>query len=682
MGAAQAPGPRIRRGSGDTLMLEPTASAGPHEVTWRQIEGLVDAVQALIETGVEEPRFYATLLEHAVRAGAAAGGAVWAADTDTFPTLCASGPSETPWSAGGESAHRHARFLQQVRASGQAQTAPPGAADAQGPVNASAFLLLACPVALEGRVIRIVEIAARPGSSPEAARTYLEVLATLCALAADFHRRARLKECQQRETQWSRFEQFCEQLQGRLDLRSVACAVANEARRLVGCDRVSVAAPRHGTLRVQAVSGLDAFDPRSAPIRQLEQLVQRAAVLGEPLFYGVAGQSAPAELETTIDHYVDQSHVRALVVLPLAETDQDGPVRTAPVGAVVLESFAAGPGQLADRTTLASLARQTRLALARAARYERIPAVRVWERLGRWRSASGWSRLALWSLPAAACLAALIFVPAEFRVTCRGQLKPQRESRIFAPRDGRVEQLHADHGETVAAGQVLATIQSSDLDFERTRLLGEIQTTTEQLEALRTSRLGAKPLTAQQRDEVARQTAEEERLKKLVASLQAQKQILDSESEALQVRSPIAGQVLTWNLAESLRQRPVRRGQQLMTVADTGGPWVLEIEVPDQDAGEVLDARRELGPDLPVTFLLATEPSRVYQGRVQRVAQICEPDDRQQLSVTAVVSVDAAAITQRRAGAGVVARIECGRRPLGYVWLHDLIQAVRAWLFV
>lgn len=663
-------------------MFDTTASAGLHEETWRQIEGLVDAVEALIETGVEEPRFYATLLDHAVRAGAAAGGAVWTADGEAFQLIAASGPNETPWSAGGEAMRRHARFLQQVRASGQAQTAAPGAADQAGPINASAFLLLACPVALDGRVVRIVEAGTRPGISPDAVRSYLEVLTTLCSLAADFHRRIRLKEWQQRGGQWSRIEQFCEQLQGRLDLRSVAYAVANEARRVLGCDRVSVAAGRRGSLRVQAVSGLDAFDRRATPVRQLEQLVQRVGVIGEPLFCGVANQAVPPELETAVDEYVDQSHARAVVVLPLAEPEQEGEPRAAPVGAVVLEWFASAPGEIADRGTLATLGRQARLALARAVRYERIPAVRVWERLGRWCSASRVIRGALWLLPLAAVVAALVFVPSDFRVTCRGQLKPQNERRIFAPRDGRIGQLHADHGETVAAGQLLASIQSSELEFEQTRVQGEIQTTTEQLDALRTARLGANPLTAQQRDEYARQTADEERLKKLVASLQAQQQILDREREALQVRSPIAGQVLTWDLAEALQQRPVKRGQQLMIVADTVGPWVLEVEVPDKDAGHVLDASRQLGPDLPVAFILATDPSRTYAGRVERVAQICEPDDRQQLSMAAVVSVDAAAIPQRRAGAGVVARIECGRRPLGYVWLHDLIQAVRSWLFI
>jgi hypothetical protein len=42
------------------------------------------------------------------------------------------------------------------------------------------------------------------------------------------------------------------------------------------------------------------------------------------------------------------------------------------------------------------------------------------------------------------------------------------------------------------------------------------------------------------------------------------------------------------------------------------------------------------------------------------------------------VGVDHERIAERAPGAGVVARIHCGRRSVGYVWLHDLIEAVRS----
>jgi hypothetical protein len=48
--------------------------------------------------------------------------------------------------------------------------------------------------------------------------------------------------------------------------------------------------------------------------------------------------------------------------------------------------------------------------------------------------------------------------------------------------------------------------------------------------------------------------------------------------------------------------------------------------------------------------------------------------------VLATVRVKREEIPELVPGAGVVARIYCGRRAIGYVWLHDLIDAVRVWL--
>ena len=45
------------------------------------------------------------------------------------------------------------------------------------------------------------------------------------------------------------------------------------------------------------------------------------------------------------------------------------------------------------------------------------------------------------------------------------------------------------------------------------------------------------------------------------------------------------------------------------------------------------------------------------------------------------VPIDRRSLTQPRPGATVEARIFCGRRSLGYVWLHDLVDAVRGWFW-
>lgn len=659
-------------------MTQPTSIAGEtfEAQTWRRIDELVDRVQAQVAGGGDERAFYATLLDSALRATAAVSGAVWNADAgQRWQPLVATDDAHAPWSAGQAGAGPHGPLLQRVAQSQQASAAPPDAA------NVSPYLLSACPVVVEGRVLRIVEICQRPDIPAEAARRHAEVLTALCELAADFHRRARLQELQARDLWWQRAAQFGEQLQQPLDLPRVAYAVVNETRRLLEVDRVTLAVRRRGRLRVQAVSGLDTFDPRATPVRQVERLAERVAAIAEPLVYTVGGPAVAPELETAVAGYIDQAPVRLLAAIPLVEPAADGEPPRAPHGVLLIESFTSTAGEL-DRTALDFICRHVRLAVARALRYEQIPAVRIWERLSRGRRPGRGMHGALWALPLAAVVAAMCLVPAEFRVTCRGQLRPQIARNLFAPRDGRIEQLHADHGDAVAAGQLLAELDSSELEYEWTRLAGELQTTQEQCQAVQAARLDAKPATAVERDEYVRQTAEEERLKSVLISLRQQQELLDQERRALQIRSPIAGHVLTWDLTDTLPQRPVKRGQLLMTVADTRGPWMLEVQVRDQDVGYVLAAQQAGGQPLAVRFFPATAPGRTYEGRLDTLAEIVEVDLHQQLSVTARVRVETAAIPHRLAGAGVVARIDCGQRPLGYVWLHDVIQAVRGWLFI
>ena len=141
------------------------------------------------------------------------------------------------------------------------------------------------------------------------------------------------------------------------------------------------------------------------------------------------------------------------------------------------------------------------------------------------------------------------------------------------------------------------------------------------------------------------------------------------------MRSPLDGQALTWNLQELLDARPVQRGQALLTVADLDGPWELELHVPDHRAGHVLAAREALRADLDVSFALAAEPGTVYQGHIEDVALSTELDEADGATVLVTVAFDRDEVQGLRPGATVMARIHCGRRSLGYVWLHDLVRS-------
>ena len=66
--------------------------------------------------------------------------------------------------------------------------------------------------------------------------------------------------------------------------------------------------------------------------------------------------------------------------------------------------------------------------------------------------------------------------------------------------------------------------------------------------------------------------AEQEELRQLLASQQEQLAILRGQREKLTLRSPIDGEVLTWDLEQTLSDRPVQRGQLLLSVGDLDGP--------------------------------------------------------------------------------------------------------------
>ncbi len=652
---------------------------------WRQIEDLVDQVAELSKTQIPEEQFYAAVLDGAVRAGAAVGGAVWMPDgAQGFQLQYQTNLEKTLLVAEPESRRGHQSFLSAVSAANDLKTAPPQSGRGDQADNPTAYLLVACPVAVDGQAVRIVEVLQRPDLSPDAQNSYAEVMATLCGMAGDFHRNEQLRRLRDHQSSWSRVERFTELVHGQLDLDATAYALANEGRRLTACDRLTVAVRTGGGYTIRSISGVDVVDRRANAIRELEQLANRAATVDEPLWYNGRSQDLPPELENAAQSYVDCAHTRSLAVVSLKEPQNEDEARglEPAVGVLVFEWFGSEAQQKEQGESVRTVCRHGTTALANALTYSSVPLVQVSKRI-RWLvSPTRLPKLLMGLVAVVAIIVVLTLVKSDFYIQCRGQLQPEVRRKVFAPLDGQVERLSAKHGDQVTEGKILATLRSSDLEYEYTRVLGEIQTTTEQRDAAEASRLGANPTTAAERDEYARLTAEEERLKKSLENLEQQKGLLEEQRTGLDVCSPIRGQVLTWDVAEVLETRPVGRGQVLMTVADTDGPWVLEVQVPDKHIGYVRQARHELKEDLDVTFVLATDPGTKYKGQVDKVAMITEPDETESLSVLVTIAFDRNSVANLHPGAGATVRILCGRRSLGYVWLHDLIEAVRTRFFL
>jgi len=159
-------------------------------------------------------------------------------------------------------------------------------------------------------------------------------------------------------------------------------------------------------------------------------------------------------------------------------------------------------------------------------------------------------------------------------------------------------------------------------------------------------------------------------------SLRRQGVLFTEKREQLRVRSPMAGQVATWNVEELLTQRPVRRGQTLVGLVDPDGEWELEIRVPEDRFGHVALAGRATPEPLGATFVSAADPNRSFRATLRQTHLAAEPHGEEGNVVRIRASFDKRQPAQLQAGADVRVRIDCGSRSLGYVLLGDV------WAFV
>jgi multidrug efflux pump subunit AcrA (membrane-fusion protein) len=649
---------------------------------WQEIDGLLNDLAKLAKSECLASEFHAECLRRVVAGLGAKGGIIWMrsangslrVDAQIVPRGLDS--TQSIWTT------QQAPLVAGVLARGIGQIVPPGSDVASGDENTTEFLLLLSPWTIGAEAAGVLEVFQSPESSPSAQRGCLDFLQAVGELIGDFHRQRQLHNYRLWSTDLKRLQRFSEQVHRSWDLQETAFTIANEVRHLTACDRVSVLVRQATGCRLLAVSGVSTIHRRANAVRQLEQLADRVCTLEQPLWYPDGCGELMPEVEQSLQTHLDESHAKVIAVLPLQpDFDDAQPNGGESVGVLVVERFA---GTLDEplRWQVTAVRGHCGLALQRAHELNRIPLLRLLRALTRndWFTRGRRQGILLTLAAMLTVGLALAVIPANFRVEARGELQPVDVRDVFAPADGVVGELRVRHRQQVAADEVLAVLRRAELDLQFEQVLGELQTARKRFTAVETERMQNLRDTAEQRQRYGRLTAEQEELRQQIAGLEAQHAILQQQQAELQVRSPMAGEVLTWNPQSLLEARPVARGQILLTIGDLAGPWQLELRIPDRRVAQVLSAREQSGDELPVSFLLASDPARKHHGVLDRVGLRTEISEREGAFVLATVALNQDPIPNPMPGANVIAKIDCGRRALGYVWFHDLLDAVRRWL--
>jgi len=667
--------------------------AGLPNPTWDEIVESVELLAEKAKSGMPSGEFHAIVIEKVLAATGCECGKIWTKQNDESPhsvhpptsrnhgnwsvsaSVCRAGVAEVDTADDA--------FPDEVCDSNQTQR-----------LSQSGRNFWRTPVRVDGDPVAVIQLVGATDSTADQRHGTEQLLSVVGDLIAEHARAEQFRLLKARERYRGELDRFVLKVHESLDADQIAYLVVNLGRTLINADRLTLLLADKKRMRVSAVSGVDTVDHRSQSIMEIERQATDARGASQNV-------------------WTDKNHLligESAQILSVADGNQS---LVAPVPAHVLHSplKLSGSGESSVRHTIGMLRiewfepldkTQKSISEARVqwisqhvsqAIANSITTRRRWI-FGTSKSATlapvrrkGIS-LAVLLLLAIVISTAFFILEAELKIEARGFLQPVTREIIFAPRaatvlDFPIIQNAVDRLDIVQVrpGDVIVQLESAELQYELTTLMGEQATIAQQLDtiSITLSQLGQLRMgTAGNRERFDELTAQSLELRIRNESLTQRIMLLQNEQQKLNLTSPIAGRIVTWDFTRKLRGRPVSQGDRLLEIVDTDGPWQLELHVPDHHFGYVSEAAKTQSSPLKISFIERSNPTVQHSGEVVSIGRSTEVFSQYGASVRLIGTVEKDRLSDSvRPGTTVIAEIDCGRRSLGFVWLHDLWEAIR-----
>lgn len=515
---------------------------------------------------------------------------------------------------------------------------------------------------------------------------------------------------------WEKTQQLCQHL-GKAKSRDEAYThLANGLAQTLNAARVSVVSRNAaGGTHVRAVSGVPIANTASQTVRSLRQQGQRVLRSGKPELRhqttAAGEQHPPAEMNA------DGTFPNSISTRLSSDHNQH-----AATTAVTFE-YTGYDELIRNATKLPHLLPTIALAWEQHSRWQQLPrplralAARPWGAVSiavplfKWLCLACVVGLAVWGL----------LKPYPLIIEAEGIYEPANTRMVYATSDGFIEQLLVDDGDQVAAGQLLLQQRSPALELQIEDIEGRRRGLLEERNGDRIAMNQLNPDSADFLSDQSRLASKILELDIRIASLEEQLQLLGLERERLGLTAPIAGVVVAKDLHRNLLNRPVRRGDPLLSVTDLEGPWQVRVAVADRDSGYVLahyqptsstalDQDHQPGnehslsdptladrmPSEPpagdliaahhssrqkyaaeIKFAFDSAPHEQFPARIQWISDQVENRHGEGCTVEIRAATDASIPQEIHAGAGVHAYFRCGNHPMWFVWCRPLIEAAQ-----
>jgi hypothetical protein len=668
----------------------------------RQIKRLVEEIIRLSEQDLPPEDYYREYLKRVLSALEAPAGAVWIRNPQGhFPLQYHINVQQVGLDRTEEGRRSHDELIRQAAFKAQPMVVPPRSGsgptenDMPAPGNPTDYVILIVPILVDKQVAGLVEVWQDPRLNHNALRNQTQFLIQVSALATVYTRNHRLRQMVGQEKLWTQLEAFTRQIHSTLNPTEVSYLVANEARRLVECDRISVGV-RHGKrAKVEAISGADTVEKRSNLVQLMRKLFQRVLVWGEKLIYtGTKDDTLPPDVLDALDNYLAESNSKLLVIMPLKderESESKKPARSA----LMMECFdpSSAPEQLVARLDV--VGRHATSALYNSVEHRRIPMRFIWMPIAKVQEGlGGKARAITYSVIAGVILlvAAMIWVPYPLKMKAKGNFGPEHMEHlrwVYTPVEGQIREFLVRPNEIVHKDQPLVLMvdenlraKVADLKSQIDQYQGLINLYRAQLDSpdLKDRTVATKELQAAERKlELARDN---------LVKLGQRVRLDDNTPGGFFIVCPFdKAVVLNFDFQQNLAGRHMKPNEQILRLGDVDAEWEVEIKIPQKYAGHVWEAfEHEHKNELDVKIVPFTSPTRSFLGKLSqdRIAREAVPnlDDKNESEpvVKAWVRIEGDDIPESERVPGDMlltdteaeVKINCGNRAMGYSLFHGI----------
>jgi biotin carboxyl carrier protein len=254
----------------------------------------------------------------------------------------------------------------------------------------------------------------------------------------------------------------------------------------------------------------------------------------------------------------------------------------------------------------------------------------------------------------ASLLTVTSFVEADFRITADAVLEGEVQRVVAAPISGYLLSSAVRAGDTIRRGDIMASLDDSELKLELTRLNGGLQKSRREYREAQSSRdlVGVRVI--------------REQINQIVAEIE----LIEQQLKSINLTAPFDGVVIEGDLSQALGS-PVERGDTLFKIAPLDDYRII-LKVDEKQIAYVKQGQQG-------RLTLSSLSQQSLPIRIERITSVARAEDGANFFRVEASLPDSG--VNLRPGMEGIGKINAGRERLVWIWTHEFTDWFRLWLW-